>query len=100
MPGSAEAKAMLTEALDALPTSIRVVVVLRLVQGLSTRETAECLRLSEANVKVMLRRGQRMLARAITSQVLDELRGQYALDAERCDRAVEGVFRRLASGAS
>jgi RNA polymerase sigma-70 factor, ECF subfamily len=90
-----ETRTMLTEALDALPVTLRAVVVLRLVQGLSTRETAACLRMSEANVKVSLHRGRRMLLEAVQRRVLPELRGQYEFGAERCDRVVEEVFRRV-----
>src|SRR5689334_4997465 len=38
-----EAGTMLREHIDALPASMRVVLVLRAVEGLGTRETAECL---------------------------------------------------------
>lgn len=68
MADSGNPRALLTEALDSLPTAPRTVLALRLVQGLSTHETAMCLRLSEANVKVMLHRGKKMLReRVMTS---------------------------------
>jgi RNA polymerase sigma-70 factor (ECF subfamily) len=85
-----------------LPTGLRAVVSLRLMQGLSTRETAACLRLSETNVKVSLHRARQMLAAELGarwgSAAEGELRGEYAFEAERCDRVVEGVFRRISDG--
>ncbi|HZW10500.1 MAG TPA: RNA polymerase sigma factor [Phycisphaerales bacterium] len=90
-----EARAVLTAAIDALPDGLRAVVMLRLVQGLSTRETAECLRLSESNVKVSLHRARRMLAESIERRAVSELREQFAFAGERCDRVVAGVFSRL-----
>lgn len=85
----------LTEALDALPVGPRTVLVLRLVQGLSTRETAACLRLSEANVKVLLYRGKQVLREKLGEGSIGSFREQYIFGAERCDRVVESVFRRL-----
>jgi RNA polymerase sigma-70 factor (ECF subfamily) len=90
----AESGGSLRAALDALPEGVRTVVVLRLVQGLSTRETARSLRLSESNVKVMLHRGKRLLASSLDAGAPD-LREQYIFGAERCDRVVAAVFRRI-----
>jgi RNA polymerase sigma-70 factor (ECF subfamily) len=91
----AETRATLTAALDALPTGLRAIVMLRLVEGLSTRETAECLRLSESNVKVSLHRARQLLIKAMERDALAEFRTQFAFDGERCDRIVAGVFDRL-----
>jgi RNA polymerase sigma-70 factor, ECF subfamily len=85
--------------LDSLPAGIRTVVVLRLVQGLGTRETAECTGLSETNVKVMLHRGKNLLTERLGQAAADDLRDRYAFGAERCDRVVEAVFRRLSGAA-
>lgn len=93
-----ETRTSLVRALDALPVNTRAVVVLRLVQGLSTRETAACLRLSEANVKVLLHRGTRELRGAMGDGPVDALREQYAFGAERCDRVVGAVLQRIARG--
>lgn len=94
LPASPEDRGTLRAALDALPEGVRTVVVLRLVQGLSTRETAECLRLSESNVKVMLHRGKRLLASTLDRSAAG-LREEYTFGAERCDRVVAAVFSRI-----
>jgi RNA polymerase sigma-70 factor (ECF subfamily) len=91
----AETRATLTAALDALPTGLRAIVMLRLVEGLSTRETSQCLRLSESNVKVSLHRARQLLINAMERDALAEFRTQFAFDGERCDRIVAGVFERL-----
>lgn len=59
----------LRRALAALPASYRVVVFLREMEGLSTREVARVLGLSEANVKTRLHR-----ARLFLQQQLGEAR--------------------------
>jgi RNA polymerase sigma-70 factor (ECF subfamily) len=51
----------LRRALDALPPSYRVIVVLREMEGLSTREVATITGISEANVKTRLHRARLML---------------------------------------
>ena len=53
----------LRRALAALPAPYRVIVLLREMEGLSTREVAEVMGLSEANVKTRLHRA-RVLLRA------------------------------------
>ena len=51
-------KAVLEKAIQALPRTHRAVYLLREVQHLSTAETAQCLGLSRANVKVSLHRAR------------------------------------------
>lgn len=86
----------LSDSLDSLPPELRSVVMLRLVQGLSTRETAECLRISEANVKVRLHRARHLLLDSLQRRLVPELAEQYTFGSERCDRVVKTVFQRLA----
>jgi RNA polymerase sigma-70 factor (ECF subfamily) len=54
-------RARLRRSLAAVPRSYRVVVVLREIEGLSTREVAEVLGISEANVKTRLHRARLLL---------------------------------------
>jgi RNA polymerase sigma-70 factor (ECF subfamily) len=54
-------RGQLTRAFKALPPSHRVVVFLREMEGLSTREVAEVLGISEANVKTRLHRARLFL---------------------------------------
>lgn len=51
-------KAILEEAIQTLPRAHRAVYLLREVQHLSTAETAECLGITRANVKVSLHRAR------------------------------------------
>ena len=55
---TSEGRARLTEAMERLPTSMRVVFLLRDIEGLSTRETAEVLDISEMAVKTRLSRAR------------------------------------------
>jgi RNA polymerase sigma-70 factor (ECF subfamily) len=58
----------LRQALDRLPPTYRAIVVLREIEGLSTKEVASITQISEANVKTRLHR-----ARALLRQHLGDL---------------------------
>ena len=51
----------LRRALLSLPPTYRAIVVMREIEGLSTREVATILRISEANVKTRLHRARVMM---------------------------------------
>ena len=56
-----ESREYLDVAIDRLPPPLRVVFLLRDIEGLSVRETAEALRISEAAVKTRLLRARLQL---------------------------------------
>jgi RNA polymerase sigma-70 factor (ECF subfamily) len=62
---SASAGQRLQTALQALPASYRAVVVMREIEGLTTREVADITGLSEANVKQRLHRARVLLRRTL-----------------------------------
>jgi RNA polymerase sigma-70 factor, ECF subfamily len=53
-----EAKNILDRAIQSLPESLRVVFILRDIEGLSIKETSEALNLTETNVKTRLLRAR------------------------------------------
>jgi RNA polymerase sigma-70 factor (ECF subfamily) len=63
---SAESRAHLDAAVESLPSSLRVVFLLRDMEGLSTRQTAEVLNLSETAVKTRLSRARLQLRERLT----------------------------------
>lgn len=79
-----ETRQIVAAALDELAEKYRLVFLLRDVQGLSTRETAEALGITEENVKVRLLRARLMLRERLTRQFGDEAtrveRGQHHHD--------------------
>ncbi len=58
-------KSRLRRAFRALPPTFRLVVFLREMEGLSTREVADILKISEANVKTRLHRARLFLRREL-----------------------------------
>jgi len=63
---STEAQAYMNEAVKELPPNLRVVFLLRDIEGLSTRETAEVLDLRETAVKTRLSRARLRLREMLT----------------------------------
>jgi RNA polymerase sigma-70 factor (ECF subfamily) len=68
----AETKRFIESSLAELDEKYRVVFVLRDVEGLSTKETAELVGISEANVKVRLLRARLLLREKLTRILGDE----------------------------
>lgn len=69
-----EIRRLLDEALDKLDEKHRLVFLLRDVEGLSVKETAEALGLSEANTKVRLLRARLQLREELTRTLGDPSR--------------------------
>lgn len=65
--GQARLRRRLKRAMDTLPAPFRAVVFLRDMEGLSTRETAATLGISEDNVKARLHRARLVLRRELTA---------------------------------
>lgn len=93
---SSELNRLVELSIESLPESYRVVVMLRDVEELSTSETAECLSITEDNVKTRLHRGHVMLRKELFARAGHSAKGSFPFHAPRCDRVVAGVFARLA----
>jgi RNA polymerase sigma-70 factor (ECF subfamily) len=92
---AAHARALLEHAIDALPENFRMVFVLRVVEGLDVRETAECLELNATTVRTRLFRAQRQLRDKLAQRLHTESSEIFDFGAERCDRIVEYVLAHL-----
>jgi RNA polymerase sigma-70 factor, ECF subfamily len=92
---AAHARALLEHAIDALPDNFRTVFMLRAVEGLDVRETAECLEINAATVRTRLFRAQRLLRTELSRRLHGESTEIFDFGAERCDRVVAFVLPRL-----
>jgi RNA polymerase sigma-70 factor (ECF subfamily) len=70
---SAEARTALDRAVERLPETLRIVFVLRDIEGLSIQETSQVLGLSETAVKTRLLRGRLRLREELSSYYSDRL---------------------------
>ena len=92
---AAHARSLIEHAVDALPENFRMVFVLRVVEGLDVRETAECLDLNASTVRTRLFRAQRQLRGELSRLLQSESSEIFDFGAERCDHVVENVLARL-----
>lgn len=76
---SSESRQYLDQAIEKLPTSLRVVFVLRDIEGLSTIETGEVLNLSETAVKTRLSRARLRLREDLTRYFGDRMGRKSAI---------------------
>jgi RNA polymerase sigma-70 factor (ECF subfamily) len=90
-----ELKAVLETLVDALPVSYRSVFVLRHVEGLSVKETAECLQISEEAVKMRSHRARALLKRHLKERLGIVSSEIFPLRLPVCDGVVAGTFQRL-----
>jgi RNA polymerase sigma-70 factor (ECF subfamily) len=90
-------KVVLEAAIDRLPQAYRSVFMLREVEQMDTAETAVCLDISEAAVKVRLHRARVLLRKEIYAQTGAATAEAFHFDGARCDRIVSAVFERIRS---
>ena len=90
-----EMRLLLERAFDVLPADFKSVFMLREIEGLSTAETAECLEISEENVKTRLHRAREFLQRELCSAAGATTRTAFQFLGPRCDRVVARVMARI-----
>ena len=90
-----EMQALLERAVDTLSLPNRTVFVLRAVEGLTTNETAECLKISEDAVKTRLHRANEALRGWLAAQLGGTLHEAFRFYRPRCDAVVGQVMARI-----
>jgi RNA polymerase sigma-70 factor (ECF subfamily) len=90
-----EMRYLLEQAIASLPVQFRTVFMLREVEGLSLRETAETLGIPVATVKTRDHRARVMLREQLDLEFEAAKRLVFPFLGARCDRIVAGVLRRL-----
>ena len=94
-----DARARVDAVLRELPTTARLVLVLRDVEGMSTAETADCLAMSEESIRVRYLRARAYLhgrVAPVDRRLVDDM---YAFPMERRGEVTERVLVRLRTGA-
>lgn len=92
---SAELRVLLESAIEKLPRDYRTAIMLRDVEELSTAEAAECLEITEENLKVRLHRARAMVRKNLATQVGTATREAFQFFAPRCNRVVANVMARI-----
>jgi RNA polymerase sigma-70 factor (ECF subfamily) len=95
-----ELKAVLEHAIEKLPQDYRSVFILRIVEELSIKETAECLDLTIETVKTRLHRGRALLRKYLQYRAGILAPEIFPFHLSRCDRIVENVLQQIARQSS
>jgi RNA polymerase sigma-70 factor (ECF subfamily) len=82
-------------AIDQLPEKYRLVLVTRVIEGMSVEETANLLELSIETVKTQLHRARALLRARLEEQIGPLVPGAFPFADRRCERLTEAVLRRL-----
>lgn len=85
-----ELKHILENAIQQLPQKYQTVFVMREIEGMDIRETAECLRISTENVKVRLHRAKEILKNKL--KFFSQEPELFSFQDTRCDRIVHTVL--------
>jgi RNA polymerase sigma-70 factor, ECF subfamily len=91
--------ALLERAVDRLSEDARTVFVLRAVEGMSGAETAECLGITEENVKTRLHRARASIQENLIDHADRVAPKSFAFHLARCDRVVAAVLARIGAPA-
>lgn len=90
--GNKELTRLLETAVEQLPGKYRLVFMLREVEELSVKETAEVLDIEASNVKTRLNRAKNMLREHLKGYMKENV---YSFHLTRCDKIVASVFSAL-----
>lgn len=90
-----ELRALLDEAIDALPLGFRTVFVMRAVEGMTAVDTADALEIPEETVRTRLHRARGMLRERLAQKLESAAPNAYAFHLSRCDRVVAAVLARI-----
>jgi len=86
---------LLEKAIDQLPVGNRCVYMMRAVQQLSTRETAQSLDVTEEVVKTRYLRAKRLLQKIFEGHIEKTGLGLHEFDGNRCDTIVLTVMDKI-----
>jgi RNA polymerase sigma-70 factor (ECF subfamily) len=93
-----ELRTVLERRIDELPEAFRVVFVMREIEEMTAKETADALVIPEATVRTRLFRARALLREAIDRDLDTARGGVFGFDGARCDRIVSTVLSRLQAG--
>lgn len=90
-----EIRALLEGAIDRLPEAFRIVLVARLIEGMSIEETAKLFAIAPETVKTRLHRARAALRSEMEKHIGPALGDAFPFAGRRCERLTEQVLKRL-----
>ena len=93
-------RALLEKKVDELTIALRIVFVMRELEGMTAGETAECLGIPEATVRSRLSQAKSLFRASIEREIERVLPDVFAFGGDSCERTVEAVLARIAKDAN
>jgi RNA polymerase sigma-70 factor (ECF subfamily) len=90
-----EIQHVVEHAIDELPVTFRLVLVTRVIEGMTIEETAEVLGLKPETVKTRLHRARSMLRDNVEKKIGPVVMEAFPFAGKRCERLTEAVLKRL-----
>jgi RNA polymerase sigma-70 factor (ECF subfamily) len=90
-----EIQRLVEQAIDDLPEAFRIVLVARIIEGMSVEETAELFGLRGETVKTRLYRARALLKEALKKHVDSVLTEAFPFEGRRCERMASAVLQRF-----
>lgn len=90
-----EIQHVVERAIDDLPEAFRIVLITRVVEGMSVGETAELLGLKPETVKTRLHRARSLLRGNVEKRIGPVVMEAFPFAGKRCERLTEAVLQRL-----
>jgi RNA polymerase sigma-70 factor (ECF subfamily) len=90
-----ELRAAIESAVDALPPLYRTVFVLREFEDMSVAETADCLGITQENVKTRFHRARALLRSRLEREIGVAASQAFSFLGPRCDRLTDSVMERI-----
>ncbi|MFB9268249.1 RNA polymerase sigma factor [Bradyrhizobium erythrophlei] len=90
-----EIQHVVEHAIDELPEAFRLVFITRVIEGMTTEETADILGLKPETVKTRLHRARAMLRDIVEKKIGPVVLEAFPFAGKRCERLTEAVLKRL-----
>lgn len=88
-----ETRQFIEQAIDQLPEKYRVIYVLKEIEGIENQEIANCLGITNANVKVRLHRAKSLMKESLYKLSLGK--DIFEFGNRKCDKLVDYVMQRI-----
>jgi len=89
---------LIETAVDGLPQDFRIVFMLRGVEQLTIKETAELIEIKPETVKTRFHRARLMVRKALEQTLGDTVPESFPFGGKHCDEIVSTVFKRIFGG--
>ena len=92
-----QVRQLLEKAVDELPETFRIVLILRDIEEMSIEETAALLMIKPETVKTRLHRARKLLRAALSKRLPEAFSELFPFDGRRCANMADRVIRRMRS---